>query len=229
MKLLHIIATPRGEESSTLKVTNTFFEGLEENNPDCRVDTLDVTKEKLPPMTVNAVNGKYILLGGKGLPDDLKPAWKDIIKHIERFLSADGYVISAPMWNFSIPYYLKHYIDVILQPKYLFRYTEKGAEGLVKNKKMVVITSRGGDYSPESPAHAYDLQEPYIRTVFGLAGIIDITFINSQPMDALGPDVQKEKIKEAQEIARKLGEKFFAPQKSVRHQVKLNRQPANFT
>lgn len=209
MKILHIVATPRQEESSTLKVTNAFFEGLEENAPDCKVDTLDVTKEILPPMTVKAVNGKYVLLSGKDLPDDLKPAWKDIIKHIERFLSADGYVISTPMWNFNIPYYLKHYIDVILQPKYLFRYTEKGAEGLVKNKKMAVITSRGGDYSPESLDHAYDYQEPYIRAVFGLTGITDIIFINAQPMDALGPDTQKEKIREARETARKLGEKFF--------------------
>lgn len=209
MKLLHIIATPREEESRTLKVTDAFFEGLEKNDPDCKVDTLDITKVKLPALTVQAVNGKYVLLGGKDLPDDLKPAWEDIIKHIERFLSADGYLISAPMWNFSIPYYLKHYIDVILQPKYLFRYTEAGPEGLVKDKKMAVITSRGGDYSPESPNHAYDFQEPYIKAVFGLAGIIDITFINAQPMDALGMDVQKEKIKSSQEIARKLGEKFF--------------------
>jgi len=208
-KLLHIIATPRGEDSRTLKVAEAFFEGLENNDPDCRVDTLDVTKENLPPMTVKAVNGKYVLLGGKDLPEDLKPAWKDIIKHIERFLSADGYVISSPMWNFGIPYYLKHYVDVILQPGYLFRYTEKGPEGLVKNKKMVVITSRGGDYSPDSPSHAYDFQEPYLKAVFGLAGITDMTFVNSQPMDALGPEVQKQKIEAARELARKAGETFF--------------------
>ncbi|MDP2921027.1 MAG: NAD(P)H-dependent oxidoreductase [Candidatus Omnitrophota bacterium] len=209
MKILHIIATPRGEESRTLKVSSAFFEGLKKSYPGCKVDTLDVTKEKLPPLTVKAVNGKYVLLGGKDLPEDIKPAWTEIIKHIERFLSVDAYVISTPMWNFSIPYYLKHYIDVILQPKYLFRYTEKGPEGLVKDKKMVVITSRGGDYSPGSPGHAYDFQEPYIRSVFGLAGIQDITFINSQPMDALGPSVQEEKIKESRELARKLGEKAF--------------------
>jgi len=208
MKILHIIATPREEESRTLKVTGAFFEGLEKSSPDCRVDTLDVTKIKLPDLTVRAVDGKYVLLGGGDLPDDLKPAWKDIIKHIERFLSADGYVISSPMWNFSVPYYLKHYIDIILQPRYLFRYTSKGPEGMVKGKKMVVITSRGGDYSPGSPAHAYDFQEPYIRAVFGLAGITDIAFINAQPMDALGAGTQKEKIEEAQEAARKTGEKF---------------------
>jgi FMN-dependent NADH-azoreductase len=208
-KLLHIIATPRQEESRTLKVTEAFFEGLENNDPDCRVDTLDVTKEKLPPMTIKAVSGKYVLLGGKDLPEELKPAWDDIIKHIERFLSADGYLISSPMWNFSIPYYLKHYIDVILQPRYLFRYTEKGPEGLVKNKKMVVITSRGGDYSPDSPSHSYDFQEPYLSAVFGLAGITGITFINSQPMDALGPEIQKQRIDAARKIAKKAGEVFF--------------------
>lgn len=208
-KLLHIIATPREEDSRTLRVTEAFFEGLENNDPDCRVDTLDVTKEKLPPMTMKAVSGKYVLLGGKDLPEDLKPAWDDIIKHIERFLSADGYVISSPMWNFSIPYYLKHYIDVILQPRYLFRYTEKGPEGLVKNKKMIIITSRGGDYGPDSPSHSYDFQEPYLRAVFGLAGITDITFINSQPMDALGPEIQKQKIDAAKKIAKKAGEAFF--------------------
>ena len=208
-KLLHIIATPRQEESRTLRVTEAFFEGLEDNDPDCRVDTLDITKEKLPPMTIKAVSGKYILLGGKDLSEDLKPAWNDIIKHIERFLSADGYLISSPMWNFSIPYYLKHYIDVILQPRYLFKYTEKGPEGLVKNKKMVVITSRGGDYGPDSPFHSYDFQEPYLKAVFGLSGITDITFINSQPMDALGPEIQKQKIDAAKKIAKKAGEAFF--------------------
>ncbi|MDP2980759.1 MAG: NAD(P)H-dependent oxidoreductase [Candidatus Omnitrophota bacterium] len=209
-KLLHIIATPRQEESRTLKVTEAFFEGLENNDPDCRVDTLNVAKEKLPPMTIKAVSGKYVLLGGKDLPEELKPAWEDIIKHIERFLSADGYLISSPMWNFSIPYYLKHYIDVILQPRYLFRYTEKGPEGLVKNKKMVVITSRGGDYGPDSPSHSYDFQEPYLNAVFGLAGITGITFINSQPMDALGPEIQKQRIDAARKIAKKAGEGFFS-------------------
>lgn len=108
------------------------------------------------------------------------------------------------MWNFGIPYSLKHYIDIILQPKYLFKYTDKGPEGLVKNKKAVIISSRGGDYSAESPFHAYDLQEPYLRIVFGFIGINDITFINAQPMDAFGPEVQNKKIEEAKNTAMKV-------------------------
>ncbi len=208
-KLLHIIATPRAEESRTLKVSEAFLDGLRKSYGDCKIDILDITREKLPPLTAKAVNGKYVLLGGGELTGDLKLAWNEIVKHIERFLSADGYLLSVPMWNFSIPYYLKHYIDVIVQPKYLFRYTEKGPEGLVKNKKMVIITSRGGDYSPESPFHIYDNQEPYLRTVFGFIGITDITFINTQPMDALGLEVQKQKIESTKVTAMKIGKTFF--------------------
>ena len=136
----------------------------------------------------------------------MQEAWKDVVRNIERFLAADHYLISTPMWNFGIPYFLKQYIDVILQPNYLFRYTQNGPEGLVKNRKMTIITSRGGDYGPGSPFHAYDLQEPYLRAAFGFAGLTDIAFINAQPMDALGPDVCKEKLDEAimkaEELAR---------------------------
>lgn len=207
-KILHIIATPRGDVSRTLKVSGSFLESLQKKYPACVIDTLDLFKDTIPPLTLKAVSGKYVLLSGKDLSGDLKEAWRDIERQITRFLSADAYLISTPMWNFSIPYVLKHYIDIILQPKYLFRYTDKGPEGLVRNKKMVIITSRGGDYSAASPSHAYDYQEPYLRTVFGLAGITDIIFINAQPMDAMGPGVAEEKIKIAQKVAVETAGKF---------------------
>ncbi len=207
-KLLHIVAAPRGEESRTLKVASAFLEGFREKYPDCEIDELNLFAEPPPPLTLGVIGGKYVLLGGGDLSGELKDAWKDVERHIERFLAADAYLISTPMWNFSIPFVLKHYIDVIVQPKYLFRYTEAGPEGLVKGKKMVVVTSRGGDYGPDSPAHAYDYQEPYLRTIFGYAGITDITFVNAQPMDAMGPDVARERLAAAKEKARQTASEF---------------------
>src|SRR3989338_10300727 len=188
-KILHIIATPRQEDSRTLKVTKVFLKKFKNKYPDCEIDELNLFTGILPVLTKKKVDGKYILLGGKSLSGEFKTAWQDIEKHIDRFLSADAYLISTPMWNFSIPYVLKQYIDIIVQPGYLFKYTEKGPEGLVKNKKMVVIASRGGDYGEDSPFHGYDHQEPYLRSIFGLVGINDITFVIAQPMDAFGPEV----------------------------------------
>lgn len=207
-KMLHIIATPRGSGSRTLKVSGAFLESFKKKYPQCKMEELNVFTERLPELTTKKLDGKYALLGGKDLTPELESLWAEIVGHIERFLSADAYLLSVPMWNFGIPYKLKHYIDVILQPKYLFRYTASGPEGLVKGKKMAVVTSRGGDYSPGSPSHAYDFQEPYLKAVFGFVGLTDITFINAQPMDAMGPAVQEEKIHEAQVLARKIAEGF---------------------
>lgn len=214
-KLLHIIAAPRGEDSRTLKISRAFMDAFRGKHPSCRIDELNVFTEQLPLLTVPVLDGKYALLGGKELAGDLQSAWRDVVRHIERFLSADGYLISTPMWNFSIPYALKHYIDVIVQPKYLFRYTADGVEGLVKNRKMVVIASRGGDYRPGSPFHSYDFQEPYLRAVFGFVGITDITFVVAQPMDASGPAVMNGEIKNATAIARNIADSFGEPHRAL--------------
>ena len=207
-KLLHVIATPRAQDSRTLQISQVFLENFRKKFPTCIIDELNVAVESLPPLTVKVVSGKYVLLGGKDLSGELKTAWSEVERHIERFLSADSYLISTPMWNFSIHHNLKHYIDIILQPNYLFRYTSSGVEGLVKNKKMVVIASRGGDYSQGSPVHNFDFQEPYLRTVFGFVGITDIAFVIAQPMDALGPEVQEKKIEEAKSVARRIVDSF---------------------
>ena len=203
-KLLHIIASPRGEKSRTLEISQVFLESLKKNHPDFEIDEINVFEESLPSLTIKRVDGKYILLGGKEITGEIKKEWEEIEKYIKRFLSADYYLISTPMWNFSIPYPLKHYIDVIIQPRYMFIYTADGPQGLVKNKKMFIITTRGGDYSETSPGHKYDFQEPYLRTIFGLAGITDITFINAQPMDASGQEVMREKIEKAKSEAIKV-------------------------
>jgi FMN-dependent NADH-azoreductase len=202
-RLLHVIATPRAEDSRTLEISRVFLENFRKKFPDCAVDELNVATERLPPLTVKALSGKYVLLGGGDLSGELKAAWSEIERHIERFLSADTYLISTPMWNFGIPYCLKEYIDVIVQPKYLFRYTDKGVEGLAKDKKMFVMTSRGGDYGPKSPMRGLDFEEPYLRAVFGFVGITEVTFIIAEPMDALGPEVRRDRIEKAKEAARK--------------------------
>ncbi|OGW84541.1 MAG: hypothetical protein A2987_01270 [Omnitrophica bacterium RIFCSPLOWO2_01_FULL_45_10] len=198
-KLLHVIATPRGDESRTLKVTEAFLDVFKSRFPDWSIDELNLHKEKLPPLTLKRVDGKYALLGGKELSGEFKEAWQEIIVHIERFRSADLYLISTPMWNFTIPYTLKHYIDIIVQPKYLFRYTGAGVEGLLKGKKMVVIASRGGDYTGDGSK--FDYQEPYLRAIFGFCGIEDITFVVGQPME-MGQELQSKKLEEAKASAR---------------------------
>lgn len=125
---------------------------------------------------------------------------------IEEFLAADVYLLSAPMWNFSIPYVSKHYIDAIVQPRYLFAYDATCTPvHLVHDKRMVCVTTRGGDYSPVSPMHAYDAQESHLRQIFGFVGIADLRFIHAQPTD-LTSDLRSKAIDEATEDALSLAD-----------------------
>lgn len=196
-KLLHIVATPRQEDSRTLKVTEAFLKEFSLVHSDWQIEVLNVFEEKLPSLTVERIEGKYRLLAGNELSVTEEESWELLLDYINQFKHADAYLISSPMWNFSIPYELKHYIDIIVQPRYMFSYTADGPQGLLKGKKMFIISSSGGDYSLDE-TRAFDFLEPYLRTIFGLIGIKDLYFVKAQPMDAMGLEVQKNKIEEAQ-------------------------------
>jgi FMN-dependent NADH-azoreductase len=203
MKLLNIIASPRGPKSRTLSIAKEFLNTLQEKYPDLVIEDLDLFKENLPDVFWGEVAAKYVLMQGGVLDKNSQISWNRIVNYSKAFLEADLYLISSPMWNFSIPYKLKQYIDIIIQAGILFRITERGVEGLVKNKKMFCITTRGNDYGEGMPMQACDFQEPYLRSIFGLVGITDITFINAQPLD-YNPALTTARLDIAKEEARVL-------------------------
>ena len=183
MRVLHIVATPRGLASNTARVSNALLEALYERHDDLTVETLVLFNADLPAVAGSNIESKYKLMTGQGLDAAAADSWHEIEEAIAEFLKADIYVLTTPMWNLSIPYVLKYYIDTIVQPGYLFKYNEAGQpEGLVRNRKMICITSRGGDYSAE-PLRSFDFVEPYLRTIFGFIGLTDLRFFNVQPMD----------------------------------------------
>ena len=177
------MASPRGSRSRTLAVSGEFLKALKGKYPDLVIDDLDLYKVQLPEVHGGAVDAKYALMSGGELTEQSRNSWELITKYSMGFMEYDAFLISNPMWNFTIPYKLKHYIDVIMQAGILFNFTATGVEGLALQKKMFCITSRGNDYSEGGYMHAYDFQEPYLRSIFGLAGIRDIQFIHAQPLD----------------------------------------------
>lgn len=229
MKLLHVIATPREHESNTMRVATAFLDSLRARYADLTVDTIHLFASDLPAVAGLNIDTKYTLLTGQPIDKRHKESWAKIEHLIAHFLSADIYLISTPMWNFSIPYALKYYIDAIIQPGYLYKYNEQGQPvALVHGKKMVCITSRGGDYSAASPFHLYDFQEPYLRTIFGFVGITDMHFINAQPMD-ITPELRTAAIAAAIDEARRLATTSewtgIKPVAGTHHPSELKPQP----
>jgi FMN-dependent NADH-azoreductase len=81
----------------------------------------------------------------------------------------------------------------VLRPRVTFRYTEKGPEGLLGGRKVVVIESRAGFYAPGDPS---DSQEPHLRQMLAFAGLTDVTFVKAEKL-AFGPDAQAAALAEA--------------------------------
>ncbi len=207
-KVLHIIASPRGQASRTLKISQRLIEKIKAKYGDIDLDNLDLFQEELPQMNVTRVKGKYTLMSGEPLEGESLAAWDQIKAHIARFLSADLIIISTPMWNFSIPYVLKHYIDIIVQPGFMFKYTDKGPVGLAGGRELFIVSTRGGDYSKGSPAESFDRLEPYLSQVFTFIGFSDIRHISAQPMDAATEEVREAKISQAVSLAESIVDKL---------------------
>lgn len=117
-------------------------------------------------------------------------------QYIEELEGADVIVLGVPMHNFSIPSGFKAYIDHVARAGRTFRYTEDGPEGLLKGKRVVVLTSRGGNYAEGSPAAPMDMQAPYLRMILGFMGLDDVTFVHAQgtALGAEGRDAAEREI-----------------------------------
>lgn len=178
--VLHILASPRPESYST-RLAQAFFDSYREVRPDDAVEVLDLYKADIPPFLAPQSKAKYAVMSGQQPRDEAEAAWRDVIDAIEHFKSFDRYVVSSPMWNFNIPYRLKQYIDVIVQPSMTFTVTPEGKyQGLVTGKPLVLLLARGGEYGEGNPAETYDFQESYLRAIFGYIGFTDVRAIRIQ-------------------------------------------------
>ena len=206
MTLLHIECSPRKQRSASLEVARSFIACYRENAPDTEVVTLDLWNMALPEFDALAMEAKYAGLNGTPLTAAQQDAWntlKDLADHLHR---ADVLVLSVPLWNFSIPYKLKHFIDLVSQKDILFSFDpERGLEGLLVNKTAVVMYARGLDFSAQSitPATRFDFQKPYVEAWLEFVGVTDVHSVIVEKT-ILGEDVDRSAREAANQQARQL-------------------------
>jgi FMN-dependent NADH-azoreductase len=208
-KLLYIQASPRGERSYSVSVAQEFIDSYKVSHPQDVISVLDVFQANLPPFDGLAVQAKYTILHGlKHSPEELE-AWRAVEAVIEEFKSADKYVLAVPMWNFGIPYRLKQYFDILVQPGYTFSFSpEAGYQGLVSGKPIVLFCSRGGAYPAGSPAESFDLQKRYLELILGFMGFSDIRSVVVEPTLQDGPQIAAKAREEAVVRARGMATTF---------------------
>lgn len=174
--LLYISASLFGDSGHSTHLANRFVDDLLSRHPG-KLIRRDLAKEPLPHIdaahfsafTTPAEERTATQQALVTLSDQLINEWRD----------SNLAVIGLPMYNLGIPSTFKAYIDHLARAGETFRYTENGAVGMLEDRKVYVIATRGGQYQ-DTPL---DTQTDYIRHIFGLMGISDLEFIYAEGLN----------------------------------------------
>ena len=205
IRLLYITVSPRGEYSYSLRASNAFIDSYRKTHPNDEIVMKNLSTTHLPDLGTDAIIGRYSIIKGIEHTPEQAKIWQEIKSVIDEFKSFDKYVISTPMWNFGIPYKLKHYIDVITHPTFTFGYVDGKRVGYMKGKPVVCIYARGGEYKGKRKKH--DFQKPYLEWALTFIGFEDIKAIVIEPTTA-GDDIAKEKLEKAIRKTRRIAKAF---------------------
>lgn len=213
-KVLHIQASPRGDDSFSARTASAFLDEYRRLHPEDVIEELRLFEYELPEFDSEAAAQKMahiasLVRGEKGIAPVGK--WAAVVAEIERLKTADKLLVSTPMWNFSLPYRLKHYLDVIIQPGLTF-YVNRQREyvGLLRTKQVQLIIASGSKYADGFPradgGTKTDFLQAYLLHIFRWIGFKDIRILRIQPTADATPDAVREmagrKIEEAREAAR---------------------------
>ncbi len=197
--LLYIECSPRKRRSHSKAVAEKFLEIYLLSNPEDTIRKLDIWDMKLPEYDEFTADAKFKIMSGSEFSLEEKKRWHTVEMLFQEFNKADKYLFSIPMWNFSIPYKLKHYIDMITQPGLAFKPSPEGYEGLITNRPAVVIYSSGGKYNSQ-PLADFDYQKKYFELWLHFIGFKSITNIHVAPT-TWSPAEKDEAIENAMERA----------------------------
>jgi FMN-dependent NADH-azoreductase len=177
MKLLHIDSSILGDNSVSRELSASVVATVAARHPEVHITHRDLGRDPVAHLSEDILAAAFIPEQDWSETQRRERALSDAL--IEEFLASDVVVIGAPMYNFSIPSQLKSWIDRIAAAGRTFRYTENGPVGLAGDKKVVVLSSRGGVYSTEQ-GQLMDFQEDYLRAVMGFVGIDAVEVVRAE-------------------------------------------------
>lgn len=191
-RILHLISSPRGGDSFSVKLANAIIEKLKGQYPGSSVEVVDLVSSNVPHLDSSHLRSFFTPAEHLTAEDQDAIRYSDTA--ISQLMAADIIVIGAPLYNFGIPSTLKAWIDHITRAGKTFRYSKQGPEGLVKGKKVYVAMAAGAVYS-EGLYQPYDFVSPYPKAVLGFLGMTDLTIFRVEGVNI--PDLKDQALDRA--------------------------------
>jgi len=197
MNLLQIKASVFSGNGQSSRLADEFVAQLRRQNPADEVVERDLVAEPVPHLDGARVGAFFAKPEERSAEQEAVIAYSDAL--INELRRADVIVIGLPMYNFGVPSQLKAWFDHVARAGETFKYTEKGAVGLLTGKKAYVFAARGGVYA----GTPNDWQTQFVRFFLGFIGITDVEFVYAEGL-ALGEESRNKGIAAAQAGVRRL-------------------------
>lgn len=187
--ILLIKSSLNGEQSHSNTLSQSLVKQLNVKG-NVTIVRRDLAKDNLPHLTQAEMGAWMTDIAQRSQEQtDLATISDDLIEELK---NSDTIVVAMPMYNFGVPSTFKAWVDRVARAGITFQYTENGPAGLLKDKTVIVVASRGGIYAGTQK----DSQTQYLKDVFSFMGMEDITFIYAEGLNMLGSD---ERLAQAQQ------------------------------
>ena len=174
MTVLQLNTSLFGDSGQSSRLADEFVSRLRQQRPGQRVVRRDFAEEPVPHLTSERFQAALTPLPQRTHEQGMDAAIAD--KLVAELQEADTLVIGLPMYNFGVPSSLKAWFDHVARAGTTFRYTEQGPEGLMKDKQVYVLATRGGFYAGTGA----DQQTPYVKQFLSFLGMDDVEFIYAE-------------------------------------------------
>lgn len=157
MTLLRIDASILGPNSASSELADLVLAAWSAERPDEKVVTRHLGAEPLP------ADAWATAIGAGYTPEDQRSdAQKAAIALTQEvrneIKAADHVVLAFPLYNWGVSHHVKNWIDLV-------QAGGDPSERILDGKPVVLLTTRGGNYSPGTPKHGWDHSTPFLERV----------------------------------------------------------------
>ncbi len=181
--ILQINTSLFSEQGHSSRLAQRLVQAWRAQTPDHHVVVRDLGKDPVPHLTAERFQAFLAPAATRSAEQQAVVAYSDEL--INELRQADVIVLGLPMYNFGVPSTLKAYFDHVARAGITFRYTENGPVGLLGDKTVYVLATRGGIHQGTSR----DTQTLYVRDFFNFLGLRDIHFVYAEGLN-LGEERQ---------------------------------------
>lgn len=172
--VLKVTSSIYSADGQSSRLADQFVGSLRAADPTLHLIERDLAADPLPHLDAARFKAFGTPAAERSIEQQAAVAESDRL--VEELRAADVLVLGLPLYNFGVPSQLKAWFDQLARAGVTFRYTDRGAVGLLTGKKAYIVATRGGLYAG-TPA---DTQTGYVRQFLGFLGIADVEFVYAE-------------------------------------------------